>query len=486
MEQRRRKKKRFKKIYNVCKRTAFSYFQEQKYESTLSIISVAATFMYKVNMIYVDKDFENIIRESANRYISFDRSVLQVKEKTVAFYDEFGLEHRGLALIYLEALLSKGYHIIYFTRAGKKIAGIEKMLREDGKGDIYYIERASYKEETEFVLQTVKDYGAKALFIYDLPGGIVGSLAAHALRGSGVTSYKINLTDHAFWLGAEATDFFIEFRDYGANISVQYRHIPKEKLLKLPYYPQIDKEIEFQGFPFEVKEDTKVVFSGGALYKTYSKDRLYYYMVEEIVKKYDEVIFWYAGKGDTTAFDNLIVKYPGRIFRTEERKDLFEVLKHCHFYLSTYPITGGLMGQYAVCAGKVPVTLLKHEECHLVLENRSVLECEYYTVSDVLAFIEKIMCEDGYLRSLEKCMLEDDLVVRKDAFEENLEKIIEMKNSSFPLQYYKVRLESYSNIFIDNFDEGKISKLLWVKRTKELGKFRKAFLKRGMRNYGMR
>ena len=70
MEQRRRKKKRFKKIYNVCKRTAFSYFQEQKYESTLSIISVAATFMYKVNMIYVDKDFENIIRESANRYIS--------------------------------------------------------------------------------------------------------------------------------------------------------------------------------------------------------------------------------------------------------------------------------------------------------------------------------------------------------------------------------------------------------------------------------
>lgn len=484
--ERKKKKKRLKKIYNVCKRTAFSYFQDQKYESALSIISVAATFMYKVNMIYVDKDFEHVIRESANRYISFDKSALQVKEKTVAFYDEFGLEYRGLALIYLEALLSKGYRIIYFTRDGKKIPGIEKMLRENGKGNIYYIERASYKEETEFVLQTVKASGAKALFIYDLPGGIVGSLAAHALRGSGVISYKINLTDHAFWLGAEATDFFIEFRDYGANISVQYRHIPKEKLLKLPYYPQIDEEIEFQGFPFELKEDTKVVFSGGALYKTYSKDKLYYYMVEELVKKYDEVVFWYAGKGDTTEFDNLIARYPGRIFRTEERKDLFQVLKHCHFYLSTYPITGGLMGQYAACAGKVPVTLLKHEECHLLLENIQALECEYYSVSDVLLFIEKIMLEDGYLRMLEKYIQENDLVVKKDMFQENLQKIIEMNDSSFLFKYYKVELGSYSNIFIDNFDEEKISKLLWVRRTKKLKKFRRAFLKRGMRSYGMR
>ncbi|HBI60611.1 MAG TPA: hypothetical protein DDY31_05285 [Lachnospiraceae bacterium] len=335
-------------------------------------------------------------------------------------------------------------------------------------------------------MRVIKDSGAKAFFVYDLPSGIVGSLASHALSGSGITSYKINLTDHAFWLGTGATDYFIEFRDYGANISSQYRHIPKGKLLKLPYYPQINREIEFQGFPFDVNENTKVVFSGGALYKTYSKDMLYYYMVEEIVKRYDDVIFWYAGKGNTTEFDNLITKYPGKIYRTDERKDLFQILKHCYFYLSTYPITGGLMGQYAINAGKIPVTLLKHEECRLVLENTSGLECEYYSVSDTLDFIDKIMCDNEYLKLKEKYVKDNMFVIEKNEFEDNLQKILEEERSFFCIGYQKVELGNYSNIFIDNYNEENIPKLLWVKRTKKLKKFREAFSKKGMRNYGMR
>lgn len=265
MQTRRGRRKRFKKVYHTCKRVALAYFHEKKYESALSIVSVAANFMYNINLIYVDNDFEGIIHESARQYISFEQNGMQMEEKVVAFYDEFGLDNRGLALLYLEALLSKGFHVVYMTRAGKKIPRIEKLLGEDEESSIYYIKRAAYKEETEFVLQAIKDSGARAFFVYDLPSGIVGSLAAHALRGSGVTSYKINLTDHAFWLGAEATDYFIEFRDYGADISSQYRHIPRGKLLKLPYYPQMNTEIEFRGFPFEVNENTKVVFREGTV-----------------------------------------------------------------------------------------------------------------------------------------------------------------------------------------------------------------------------
>ena len=36
-------------------------------------------------------------------------------------------------------------------------------------------------------------------------------------------------------------------------------------------------------------------------------------------------------------------------------------LEKSYFYLSTYPICGGLMFQYAASAGKVPVTL-KYDE----------------------------------------------------------------------------------------------------------------------------
>ncbi|MCI8377736.1 MAG: hypothetical protein HFH72_04355 [Lachnospiraceae bacterium] len=486
MGTRRERKRRFKKIYRTCKRTAFAYLQAKNYEGALSIVSVAANFMYNVNLVYVDKELEQIIYESACQYISFDQSGMQLNEEVVAFYDEFGLDNRGLALIYLEAFLSKGYHVMYITRAGKEIPRIQKLLGGDGRSSVYYIERASYKEETGFVLQIIKDSGAKAFFVYDLPSGITGSLAAHALKGSGVASFKINLTDHAFWLGAEATDFFIEFRDYGANISSQYRNISRKKLLKLPYYPQVNEEMEFQGFPFKINENTKVVFSGGALYKTYSVDGLYYYMVEEILKRYDEVIFWYAGKGNTTEFDNLIEKYPDRIFRTDERKDLFQILRHCYFYLSTYPITGGLMGQYAVNAGRIPVTLLRHEECHLVLENASGLGCEFYSASEVLDFIDRIMRDDGFLELKEKYIEENVLVIGKNVFADNLQQILEKKQSSFSMEIQKVELGSYSNIFVDNFDEKKIPKLLWVRRTKKLKKFKKAFSKKGMVKYGMR
>lgn len=63
--------------------------------------------------------------------------------------------------------------------------------------------------------------------------------------------YQINLTDHAFWLGAHAFDYVLEFRDFGANVSRQYHHIAPHKILKQPYYPYIDRTLSFQGFPFE-------------------------------------------------------------------------------------------------------------------------------------------------------------------------------------------------------------------------------------------
>lgn len=246
------------------------------------------------------------------------------------------------------------------------------------------------------------------------------------------------------------------------------------------------KEMEFQGFPFKINENTKVVFLGGALYKTYSVDGIYYYMVEEIVKRYDEVIFWYAGKGNTTEFDNLFEKYPGRIFRIDERKDLFQILRHWYFYLSTYPITGGLMGQYAVNAGRIPVTLLRHEECHLVLENVSGLGCEFYSASEVLDFIDRIMRDDGFLEVKEKYIEENVLVIGKNMFADNLQQVLVKKQSYFSMEIQKVELGSYSNIFVDNFDEKKIPKLLWVRRTKKLKKFKKAFSKKRMGKYGMR
>lgn len=77
--------------------------------------------------------------------------------------------------------------------------------------------------------------------------------------------------DHAFWLGRNAFDYCLEFRDFGANLSRQYRHIPIQKLLKQPYYPLADPTIPYGGPPFE-RADGDVIFSGGTLYKTLDRE----------------------------------------------------------------------------------------------------------------------------------------------------------------------------------------------------------------------
>ena len=78
--------------------------------------------------------------------------------------------------------------------------------------------------------------------------------------------------DHAFWLGRNAFDYCLEFRDFGANLSRQYRHIPIQKLLKQPYYPLADPTIPYGGLPFERADGDFVIFSGGTLYKTLDRE----------------------------------------------------------------------------------------------------------------------------------------------------------------------------------------------------------------------
>ena len=110
----------------------------------------------------------------------------------------------------------------------------------------------------------------------------------------------------------------------------------------IPFYPIIQYEKEFQGFPFEVKAGQKVIFSGGGLYKTIGGGNKYYQMVDRILEEYEDAIFWYAGIGDDSEMKKIISKYPDRAYLTAERTDLYQVIEHCHFYLSTYPMWGGV------------------------------------------------------------------------------------------------------------------------------------------------
>ena len=78
------------------------------------------------------------------------------------------------------------------------------------------------------------------MFFYSLPDDVVGTTVMHFYDGY-LMRYQINLTDHAFWLGSYCIDKCIDFRNYGAKISYEYRKIDSKKIVIIPFYPSINQ-----------------------------------------------------------------------------------------------------------------------------------------------------------------------------------------------------------------------------------------------------
>ncbi len=170
------------------------------------------------------------------------------------------------------------------------------------------------------------DYNFAKAFLYITPYDVASIMAFISWAGI-VERYQINLTDHAFWLGARTFDYSLEFRDYGGYISKNYRGIDGEKIFVQPYYPKINDDTEFQGFPFEKNDNDFVIFSGGSIYKTIDKDMTYYKMVDRILSENPNVIFWFTSQPNARfdyGMDELKNRYPTRVYHTSERSDLFQ------------------------------------------------------------------------------------------------------------------------------------------------------------------
>ena len=97
----------------------------------------------------------------------------------------------------------------------------------------------------------IKRHKSGKAFFLSTPIDTAGVACFSQLKDK-VMRFQINLTDHAFWLGSTAFDYCIEFRNYGAGISLNERGIDFNKLILLPFYPYINKEQPFLGFDFDI------------------------------------------------------------------------------------------------------------------------------------------------------------------------------------------------------------------------------------------
>lgn len=424
--------------------------RKENYEKALAGINACAQLLYLWNQKYIDEELEQYIEEISKKVVQINLGQ-DTDRNTVLFYDGFGLDTRGLALIYLKAIAQLGYKIIYLVPQKSKggQSDIHRILDGCNVEWIYYSEN-SYLNRIKTITSTFDTFKPSVAFFYSMPDDVAAAVAFFAYAGL-VTRFQINLTDHAYWLGTNIFDFCIEFRDYGASISYYYRKIPKEKLIKLPYYPYYDKEKDFEGFPFK-SENKKIIFSGGALYKTLGdSDNGYYKILDQLLTLHSDVIFLYAGSGDSTELDKIAKKFSHRVYHISERKDLYQVMRHCTFYLNTYPLLGGLMTQYAVIAGKVPLTLIRKDDIAEGILIEQEKRCiEYFDAKSLVEDANRLLTDEVYLHNREQLLA--GAIISSTEFKEVIQSIIKRNNSKYAISYKRYDTESFLQGYRNRFN----------------------------------
>lgn len=416
-------------------------------ELAIKYIQVATKWMYNYNICYADDRIENIISNIAE---SFDTpKVKGKKEKRIVFCDSFAMDNRGLSLIYVKALIKLGYDILFVTYEKNKntMRRIKAELEKSKLSEIVLLEEGDKSEQLTQLTNKIIEFEPRDILLHILPWDVNFLVLCHFFDEI-LERYMINITDHAFWLGKSAIDFCIEYRSYGYNISLKERRIEDKKLLILPYYPARTEE-KFQGFSFSL-EGKRMIFSGGSLFKT-SGSTIFWDIIKYILDNYNDTIFVYAGSGNTEEMQNFIQKngFEERFYHISERLDLDEIMKRCYFYLSTYPISGGLMAQYAVANGKVPVTFTSGgilcNEVDSVFINTNGEKLSFYSQQELYLEIDKMLTDSKYLSEQEQKW--KSYLPHEGEFTAELDSLLKKHMTKYTKEIIDIDTLEFSNIF---------------------------------------
>lgn len=460
------KNNEIEKIIYRLKKAASHELEKGCLNSALELVSCCAKIIYETNIKYTDFELENILDiVSKKSQISLLKKK-NINNNIIIFFDGFGLDNRGLAQIYLKALCSyKRVVYVTYDKNKKRIPNILKILDRANASSYFINEDKKFLDIIQQLNEIILCEKPGSFFLYSTPHDVVATVILNAYKDI-LRRYQINLTDHAFWLGSRCIDTCIEFRDYGARITSQYRNIEKDRIVKLPFYPLINEEETFQGYPFEVKANTKVIFSGGALYKTIDSQNTYYQMVDHLLCQNEDYIFWYAGQGNDYELKRLGYKHPNRVFHTYERSDLFQVMKSCTYYLNTYPISGGLMMQYAARAGKVPLTLGGDEDVEGYLLKQDELKIVFQEKEDLFAEAERLITDEKYyeLRAIEM----EKAVIKEADFENRLKNILNGV-MEFNIEYKPIDTTYFRTLYLERVRKKDLELLVASKKTLRTG-----------------
>lgn len=402
-------------LYESCIKIAYKYYNQKDYVKTIDCIRCAAYIQYQINYLFSDRKLDDLICSISKELVG-EKPILSLDNNCVVFYDAFGIDNKGLTQQYLDALINIGnLSIVYIheNNLGSDSSGIKQLLTSNN-ASIIELGNAQEISKISRICDIIDHYKPSNIVCHISPSTSIPFLIALNAYPR-IIKFNINLTDHAFWLGsAKLFDYNLEFRPFGASISYFKRGFDKKQILYSPYYPWRDN-CKFDGFPDKCKGKV-IIFSGGNLYKIEGANDLFLNLVRKIVEKDENVVFVFAGWGDTSYFANFVKKYnlQEKFFFIGNRKDIDQVFKNIDIYIGTYPIGGGLMNMLAAINGK-PILIYKNlyaasemlpvgdkvnfvfeTEEDLITEARRMIKDETYRKNIGILFQESIMNQEKF------------------------------------------------------------------------------------------
>ena len=350
-------KKDIQKGLFAIKKKAEKAYCEGLDEEAIRCVDAYSVISGQFNLHYADNDIELLLKNVAEKKIKRVDG-FEPNENHWVLYDDFCTTY-VLGLQWIEAMALSGKKILYITtrvlNKKSRHKNILDRVAEFENVEVKVINGANNFDRSQAVYDAIVQYKTSKLIMHKYAFFSPIDLVLPVLP-EGVTSYVINLSDQTFWLGSKSVDYCLEFRQFGASVSLQRRGLKLEQLLMVPFYPADDRN-EFRGFPPECSIDKTIIFSGGDFYKTLDDERMYWKLIRNILNKYPQVVFLFATKNipEGTSQIRRFIKdnhFEDRFVYIKFHPDIFQVFAHCDIYMGTSPTSGSLMSQLAAINAK--------------------------------------------------------------------------------------------------------------------------------------
>lgn len=445
------KSKELNKAYRACVEYVKKCYREGNENRCLDIISSVSSFEYNINQFYASTELMDVVYDISRKHFGSSKSI-QTKKDHIIFYDCLAYDNKGLTQQYISALASNpDIEMIYVheTVFPDDSNDIQELLKING---IHFLElgKESVWNKCLKLQQIVEEFTPSKILFHLTPHTVLPFLALTPYKQ--IEKYQINLTDHAFWLGdSRFFDKTIEFRDYGAKVSLEKRGFSINQIACLPYYPWT-QDRPFEGFPIDVS-GKKILFSGGSLYKIEGAGDTFLDIVKAILERNQDVVFFMAGFGNTDYLNSYIRRHnlSNRAHFLGNRRDINEVFKRIDVFLDTYPFNGGLMCQLSAINGKPLLVYKSHDAEEVVCTKRK----EKFVFDSPLKLVEeatRLFSDQQYYHI--RSTYFNNLISDSIDFNNRLSIILNGESSIAPSFDVNIDYEDFAQQYINRINSG--------------------------------